>query len=505
MIKGFWQKHPALLYGIAAALGCGIGLGSALFVAIPALALFSPIFFGSPSLKKRLCLAALVMGSFALYCSAHYTFPTLTEEGVSGWGRLEISSINKTEQFGPKWRYRGTLKQFKTTAGKIIALNIPCALLLPANKERPQADHTFDIHGVLKATPYGTYRLIPTKGQEWIAVKRTWRLAELRNHAKQKVKAFIQAHIADTRSASFLTGIATGDFEDKVMAFEFGRFGLQHIMAISGFHFAIVAAALSSILRLFVSKRKACCALIFLMSSYFVFLGCGPSIMRAWVMVLVFLTGMLMEKEVVSLNSLGIAILVILIVDPLLFRSIGFQFSTLATAAILIYYEAFENALQALFQKRPLTQVIQMDRTNQHGYCILALFRQSIALTLAVSSVALPLMLFFFHKFPLMSLLYNLFFPFLVSISMLLLIVGSLAIATIPPLGEALFHLNSIYTSLMLDLTYNMPTTLDFVIRVKEVPPLMIITYFTLLGIAAIPLHHWRQQQITTHQDFAFL
>jgi len=97
--------------------------------------------------------------------------------------------------------------------------------------------------------------------------------------------------IPSARSASFLKGISTGDFEDHMMVMELGRFGLQHIMAISGFHFSLVALIISTLFAGFLPRKMASSTVIFLLSCYFLFLGCSPSILRAWVMIFVVLLG----------------------------------------------------------------------------------------------------------------------------------------------------------------------------------------------------------------------
>ena len=107
-----------------------------------------------------------------------------------------------------------------------------------------------------------------------------------------------------------------------------------------------------------------------------------------------------------------------------------------------------------------------MDLLNQHGYVILSLFKQSMSLSLAVNIVALPITLLYFQSFPLMGIIFNFFFPFLISISMLLLFI-SLLIAWIPPLSSLLHALNHVFTHQVLCLTFNMPENLDYAIRLK--------------------------------------
>lgn len=327
----------------------------------------------------------------------------------------------------------------------------------------------------------------------------------MRFQAKQAVGTYIRKHITGQRPATFLTGIATGEFDDRLMAFEFSRFGLQHIMAISGFHFAIIAAMLSALLRFVCKKRVGTLFLILLLSSYCLFLGSSPSILRAWITIFIALLSFLLERRGSGLNSLGIAMLIVLLMDPLACCHIGFQFSFIITGAILLFYAWFNGMLQQILLKRSLSQMVQMDRFNQYGYCVLAFFRQALALTAAVNLIAIPMMLFHFQKFPLLSLAYNLFFPFLVSIAMLLLLLGLIFSCVLPFLGEALHYFNSLYTQWMLNLTYNIPANFDLAWSVPVFPVELLIIYLTLIFFFGICLKYFLEKRQEDSQDFAFI
>jgi competence protein ComEC len=306
-------------------------------------------------------------------------------------------------------------------------------------------------------------------------------------------------------AATFLAGIATGNFDDRRMQFEFSRFGLQHIMAISGFHFAIIACILGCLLRLVVPHKIAIISLIFLVSSYFVILGPTPSVMRAWLTILVALSGYLISKRGSALNSLGVAMLIVLAYDPHLCCHIGFQLSFLATAAILMLFNGIDQGLKYVFFQRPLSEVITMNRLNQHGYLILSCCRQGIALSLAVNLTTLPLLLYYFHKFSLMSLVYNLFFPFLVSLSMVMLILGLVGSIVFSPLGQIIHHINDFYTGFMLDYIYNMPRTLDRFLTVETVPLYAVILGLCLAFYLGVWMHHLTEKQKESQLDLAYL
>jgi competence protein ComEC len=222
------------------------------------------------------------------------------------------------------------------------------------------------------------------------------------------------------------------------------------------------------------------------LSIYFLFLGYSASIFRAWISCMIGLGGGLGRRNSCALNTLGVALLTILLLDPLQIAHLGFQFSFLTTVSILLLYPCCDLVLQHILQKRSLSQMVDMDRMNQHGYCFLTFFRQGIALTLAVNLTAFPLMLYYFEKFPLLSLLYNLFFPFLITLSMLLLLLGGVTALFCTPLAECCHLFNQHFTHFVLNFTHNLPSKLDVTIRSQNVSFELFLGYLTLLLTGAI-------------------
>jgi competence protein ComEC len=507
----FWKQNPALLYGLAILLGIVIALNSfSYFFIISILFIALPIFGLGKYNSLRLLLAALVfIGGFALVKTS-YQFPEkLPEKGLTGHAFIDISSLSlKKSSFGTRWIYRGTLRAFypDNSLQKAYVKNIPYTLSVPAKAgvQRPIANQSYRVHATLRQSPSGYYSLKVSSDDAWYPVKNTWSLAEYRYLSKNHVAHYIKRSIKNERSAAFLAGIATGEFDDMIMSFEFSRFGLQHIMAISGFHFAIVAVILSVIFRIFLPRKIAYTALMLILSSYFVFLGCGPSIMRAWITIMIALMGMLIGKRTYALNSMGFSMLVILLFDPLMCLHIGFQFSFLTTAAILCFFSGAQYLTENIFEKRSLSIAIRMHSLDQHLYFLLASFKNALALGLAVNIIALPVSLFYFHKFPILSLLYNLFFPFMVSISMLLLILAAL-FSIFPYIGQFLHALNSAYTEYMLNLTYNLPASWDITWRVSDFPNVVIIIYLCIVFSAGIVCRYLIQQKRQSDQDFNFI
>jgi competence protein ComEC len=461
------------------------------------------------SWRRFFLVMGMILFAFA-FVKISYQFPSISKKSSMGLGEISISEL-KTRQtsFGKQWIYYGTLKNFITeeVADTLTVKNIPIRIAIPnhADIDRPHANKKYRIQGQIKEPVPKQFTFSIHKDEPWHIISNSWGLAEIRFQAKENIQNYIKKQFKSSRNASFLRGLATGDFDDQILSYEFSRFGLQHIMAISGFHFGIIAGILSMILRFIISEKKGNGILIILLTAYFIFLGCSPSIMRAWIMALLTLWATLIEKRNSGLNALGMALIIILLFDPLMCQSIGFQFSFVATAGILLFYPLFQSFTKKLFKKRNLSEMIAMDTLSQHAYLVLALFRNALALGLAVNFAALPITLYYFHKFPLMGFIYNLFFPFLVSITMLLLLIGILFHFTIPSLGEIIHVVNNTYTSFILDLTYNLPISLDYVWRVTPFPSFIITIYLFLLFSIGIYLKEEFEKKVTSFKEIQFI
>lgn len=169
----------------------------------------------------------------------------------------------------------------------------------------------------------------------------------------------------------------------------------------------------------------------------------------------------------------------------------------------MLAYGTADYYLCQILVKRPLSKMVEMNTWNQHGYCILAFFRQGLALLFAVNLFAIPLTLYYFHQFPLMSLLYNLFFPLLIAGSMGLLIFGMLT-TWIPFVGSALNYFNDKYTQMVLQLTYGMPESMDYHLKMDFFSTELLSGYLTIVILTVILL----RESIKNNEEeegFAFI
>lgn len=494
----FWRRHPALLYGVAFLLGVSGALFShEQLLLLPFGLLFFPLLwlFLKPSyglLYKRLGAALLLCFAAYAYGRTCYLLPRLPFYGVEGVAEIAISSlqVDKTP-FGTTYQIIGRVRCFtpaREEEARYRVKNGPVRMTFSekAGSTLPPASCDYRIFGKLRPSGAG-YLFKAKKGEVWRPVPHTWSLADYRYRVKKSLRALIEEHIPHPQSAAFLMSLATGDFSDRQISSSLGRLGLLHLMAISGFHFSLVAGAVSFLLRFCLSERLTTVGVLLLLGGYFIFLGPSPSVIRAWLSLVIMLMGRLIARRCSGLNALGMGMLLLLLFDPGASLSPAFQLSFLATLSILLFFPALDLLFQQLFPKRPLHEVIKMSSWDQHAIILLSGLRGAIALGFAVNLVMIPVSLFYFQKFPWLSLFYNLFFPLLASGSMLLLLLA-LSVSWLAPLAGLIHSVNNLYTQWVLQLTFDYPLALDYIWRVRYFPLLGLVLYLSFLGFSGLIL-----------------
>ena len=460
----FWERNPALLYGISIL----IGTSSYLFWPAPWNWVW-PISWGVYlTILRRWQPLILLFGGilYALFLCADISRAEI--------GYFSPSSLSPHQSpFARGLIYRGMF----TANGQ----KVPCSIHHPFSKGRPQADSDYVVQGELKKR--GIYNYV-FRAKQWKKVENTFSLAEFRFQTKELLRKYLDRKLQNPGVALFLGSLLSGDVEDRSLRYQFGKLGLQHILAISGFHFAILIAFCSSFLALFLPYHWKIIALLCAINIYFLFVGALPAVQRSYLTALLFLAGKLMNRHSSALNLLGASLLVEVLFDPYVSGGLGFQLSFLSCIGILLFRPLFLPFALWLFPKRsPLT----LTRFAQHGYLISSFLREGIAITLAVNAAILPLILTYFHTFPLLSLIYNLFFPLLVSLALFLLLLSLLADLLFPPFSIPLFSLTNFFSTQLLELVAYPPLFLDYSLKSSHFPAWIIPIYlFSLFWISLL-------------------
>jgi competence protein ComEC len=143
------------------------------------------------------------------------------------------------------------------------------------------------------------------------------------------------AHLPPERAA-LTRGLVIGDDRDEPpdMIERFRAAGLSHLTAVSGQNVLLLLAAASPVLR---RLRPAArwIATIGLIGWFVLLTRAEPSVLRAGVMAALAATAFVLGRQAEPLRLLGLAVIALLLLDPLLAWSVGFWLSVGATAGVV--------------------------------------------------------------------------------------------------------------------------------------------------------------------------
>lgn len=167
-----------------------------------------------------------------------------------------------------------------------------------------------------------------------------------------RVRARLRAAVAglppDERG--LLPGLVDGDVsaEPATLTAAMRVTGLTHLQAVSGENVSVVLGVVLALARFVGLRRRSRVGLATLSLIAFVVLARpSPSVQRAAVMGGLVLLAALTGRRAQALPSLAAAVLLLVLVDPFLARSVGFVLSVWATAAILLLAPRWTQRLAA--------------------------------------------------------------------------------------------------------------------------------------------------------------
>ena len=288
-------------------------------------------------------------------------------------------------------------------------------------------------------------------------------------------------------TAGLYRAILIGDKSqiDKLTLESFKACGIMHILAISGLHMAIIAGLtyggflflfrLSTHLMQLYDIRKISAILTtpFLIF-YSLLAGCNTPVMRSLFMSILLLSALCINRRKSPLALLSFAALTIAICSPHQLFTASFQLSFTAISAILFIFPT----IQKLFYKRQTTQPILYHK-----------LKATLVSSLLVSTVAciatLPLLLFYFNRFSIISPFTNLLIEPLICLwSLPLGLVASVLLPISAPAAELIFSFGSLGLLATKKISFQL-TQLPLIQHWLPTPTfsLIAIFYFSLLII----------------------
>lgn len=139
-------------------------------------------------------------------------------------------------------------------------------------------------------------------------------------------------------AAGLAAGILVGlrDRVDRDVAAAFTTAGISHVVAISGWNIAIVGATIGGLAG-GLSRRRRSILICLGIALYVAFVGASASVLRAAAMAGVALLARESGRAGRAAAALGLAVVVLLLIEPALAGDAGFQLSSLATAGLIAW------------------------------------------------------------------------------------------------------------------------------------------------------------------------
>jgi competence protein ComEC len=232
----------------------------------------------------------------------------------------------------------------------------------------------------------------------------------------------------------FLKGLLIGERSGLSYSLRdaFVRSGTAHVLAVSGSNVAVIAAIVLLLLQFVRANRwvravLTCVAVVF----YMLLTGGQPPVVRAGIMAIVLLGAGLVQERPNTLNSLGIAAGLILLLDPRQLFDVGFELSFAAVFSIVLLYPPMRTRIDrwtaGLWMRRLARPPLRL-----------------VALSLAATIGTLPLSAMWFGSVSIIGLLANIVVVPAVGVSVVLGVASGMAAILSSWMAQAYASLNTI-------------------------------------------------------------
>ncbi len=242
--------------------------------------------------------------------------------------------------------------------------------------------------------------------------------------AQTKAAQIIDKHIVEPRENGIAKALLLGikDHLDNEVKKSYSAAGAMHVLAVSGLHVGIVYLFLQFLLgrlkKTKLGRQMFSMISILAIWSYALVTGLSPSVLRAATMFSIVAWGEIKSTKGNVYNSLGLAAFLLLMFDPYLIYSVGFQLSFSAVLGIVYLQPKIYRLLE--FYSLLLDKAWAIT-------CV------SIAAQLAT----FPLTAYYFHQFPTYFLASNL----IVIPTATIMLVGGIGMLLLDPIVVEVSHL----------------------------------------------------------------
>ncbi|MBC7553714.1 MAG: ComEC/Rec2 family competence protein [Taibaiella sp.] len=211
--------------------------------------------------------------------------------------------------------------------------------------------------------------------------------------------AVFEQYITDKRALGLIQAMLTGEEVnlDAELRQSFADTGIVHIIAISGGNIMLFFTVISWLLWWVRHKKHLWVKYVIalpLVWFYVLMAGASPSAMRAAVMFSLLAWGLMFSKNNNGLNQLFATTFILLCGQPAWLFATGFQLSFTAVLSIILFYPGFNGLVRISIKKKIPKWFVKN-------------VRETTAASLAAEVLTAPLVIFYFHSFPVLFILSN--------------------------------------------------------------------------------------------------
>ena len=238
-----------------------------------------------------------------------------------------------------------------------------------------------------------------------------------------------QAKLSE-KSKEFTKGIILADRTemDRETVEDFSKSGLVHILAISGSHMAIIFWLILLLLKpIFPANFRNVPIVISLIFIWLfaIFIDFGSSVIRSCIMITAYYFYVLLQRKPDLLHAMAISGLAILIFDTNQLFDVGFQLSFIAVFGIFWLNE-------------PILKYLPKPKNTVQNFLV-----NVVSISIAAQLATLPLVIYYFHQYSLISVIANLVvIPFSE-----IIIIFALLMTILLGFGYEISWLNTLYDS----------------------------------------------------------
>ena len=294
-------------------------------------------------------------------------------------------------------------------------------------------------------------------------------------------------------SSSFVGGILLGTRSQipKNIKDAFARTSLTHVLAISGYNVTIIANILVAFLLWFMRRQRAFWFAVGMIFVFTIMTGAQASVVRAALMGILVLLARHQGRFYNVKNAIALAAGIMIFANPLVLTyDVGFQLSFMATLGLVFLSPQLEEVFDKfsrflansdLGKKSRIFDFITRSMLTKSGQK--SILKETLIMTISAQILVLPLLIYYFGNFSVISIPANLIILPTIPVTMLLGFIAGVAGLITPILGQIVGYFAWCLATIQLRLVLLFATLSWASVAIIFTAPMVVVSYLLLFTL----------------------